>query len=210
MQTILVYFFKKHSLKKWLTFCIQCKLEVNEIDDKYIQVVKGSRHKAALPPQMEASIIFARLCQCALSYEGMCQCALPWRHIGATWQIRFSLCFLRPSRVHNPNGKSISSAISVQLFLHRVSHYLTTGCLFPLKITPSHVGSRPNLIHYSLDPSEPTTQTASWSVQLFLHRWLQSVPILYNRTPIPPQNCPFPCRDLDPIEHMVPRAHPSS
>jgi len=38
------------------------------------------------------------------------QCALPSEHIGETWRIRLNLCFLRPSRVHNPNGKSIGSA----------------------------------------------------------------------------------------------------
>jgi len=42
----------------------------------------------------------------------MCrQCALPSRHIGATWRIRLNFCFLQPTRLHNPNGKSISSAV---------------------------------------------------------------------------------------------------
>jgi len=36
-------------------------------------------------------------------------------HSGATWRIRLSLCFLRPSRVHNPNSKSIGSAVFAQL-----------------------------------------------------------------------------------------------
>ena len=35
----------------------------------------------------------------------------PIRHIGATWQMRLNLCILQPIRVHNPNGKSIGSAV---------------------------------------------------------------------------------------------------
>jgi len=63
----------------------------------------------------------------------------------------------------------------------------------------------PHLTHDSLGPSEPTNQTASLSVQPFLHRWPQSVPIFYNGTPLsllkiapshggsgPPSNTWFP------------------
>jgi len=39
-------------------------------------------------------------------------------------------------------------------------------------------------------------QTTSWSVQPFLHRWPQSVPIVYNGTPFP-----LPWWDLDP--HLI-------
>jgi len=31
----------------------------------------------------------------------------PMRAIGATWQIQLNLCILQPTRVHNPNDKSI-------------------------------------------------------------------------------------------------------
>jgi len=41
-----------------------------------------------------------------------------------------------------------------------------------LKITPSHGGSGPHLIHGSLGPSESSTQRASRSVQPFLQGWL--------------------------------------
>jgi len=37
------------------------------------------------------------------------------RYIDATWWIRLNSCFLRPTRVHNPNVKSIGSAVSAQL-----------------------------------------------------------------------------------------------
>jgi len=39
----------------------------------------------------------------------------PMRAIGATWLIRWNLCFLQPTRVHNLNGKSIGSAIFAEL-----------------------------------------------------------------------------------------------
>ena len=50
----------------------------------------------------------------------------------------------------------------------------------------------PHLTRDSCCPSEPINQTVSLSVQPFLHRWPQSVPILYNGMLFPPQNCPFP------------------
>ena len=64
-------------------------------------MVKVICHKAASPPQMDGSVVFAR----------WHQRALPWGHTGATWRIRLNLCFLRPTQVHNTNGKSIGSAI---------------------------------------------------------------------------------------------------
>ena len=63
--------------------------------------------------------------------------------------------------------------------------------------------------HDSDGPSELTTQTASWSVQPFLYRWPQSVPILYNGTPHSPSKLPLPIGDLHPHLYMVPWAHPS-
>ena len=42
-----------------------------------------------------------------------------------------------------------------------VSLYFTMGRLFHLKITPSHGGSGPHLVHGSLGPPESSTQTAS-------------------------------------------------
>jgi len=43
------------------------------------------------------------------------QCVLPWGHISATWRIRLNLCILRPTRVHNRNGKWIGSTVFAQL-----------------------------------------------------------------------------------------------
>jgi len=53
--------------------------------------------KAASPPHIDGSIVFAI----------WCQCDLPWGHTGTIW----NLCFLQPTRVYNPNGKSIGSAV---------------------------------------------------------------------------------------------------
>jgi len=69
----------------------------------------------------------------------------------------------------------------------RKSVYFTMGDSFP-KIAPSHGGSGAHLTRDSLGPSEPTTQTASRSVQPFLHRWPQCPCTLHR---FPPQNCPF-------------------
>jgi len=60
-----------------------------------------------------------------------------------------------------------------------------------------------NLICDSLGHSEPTIQTESPSVQPFLHRWPQSVPVLYNGLCLPLEIAPS-CGDP-----VVPWAHPS-
>jgi len=43
------------------------------------------------------------------------QRVLPQGHIGAIWRIRSNLCILRPTRVHNRNGKWIGLAVFAQL-----------------------------------------------------------------------------------------------
>jgi len=59
-----------------------------------------------------------------------------WR-IYATWRIWLNLCFIRPTRIYNPNGISIGSAVFAQMTAE-VSLYFTMGrpfppqnCLFP-------------------------------------------------------------------------------
>jgi len=94
----------------------------------------------------------------------------------------------------NTNGKSIGSAVCAQL-MAKSPYTLQWATLSP-KIVPSRGGSGPHLIHDSLSRTEPTVQTASRSVQLFSHRWPQSVPILYNGRPFPPK-LPLPTGDLD-------------
>jgi len=111
-------------------------------------------HKAASLPPTDCSIAFAKY--------------VLVRHIGTTWRIRFNLCFLRPARVHNPNASR-----PVQPVLHSSrqkvpilynGHPFHNNCPLPRRIWT------PSLIHDSLGPSEHITQTASRSLQPFLHR----------------------------------------
>jgi len=99
--------------------------------------------------------------------------SLPCGHIGATWGIRLNLCFLRPTRVHNPNSNR-----SVQPFFctahGRVSSGMPGYVLSPNNC-PSAWRSGPHLIHASLGPPESISQTASRSVQPFLYSSRQSV-----------------------------------
>ena len=71
-------------------------------------------------------------------------------------------------RVHNPNGKSIGSAVFAQLTAE--SAYNLQWAPLSTKIASSQGGSGTHLTHDSLGPCEPTTQTAPRLVQLFLHR----------------------------------------
>jgi len=151
-------------------------------------VVKVIWHQTASPPQTDGSIAFAR----------WRQCALPCRHIGATWQIRLNLCFLRPTA--HPSAQPKRQIDRLSCFAHLTVespytlHTLQWATLSP-KIVHSHGGfGRPS----NTGPSEPISQTASRSVQPFLHRWPQSVLILYNGTPLFPSKLPLLIGDLDP------------
>ena len=73
----------------------------------------------------------------------------------------------------------------------RKSVYFTMGLPFTHNCPFWWRDLDPHLTHGSLGPCEPTTQMASGSIQLFLHRWLQSVPILYNGTLLPLKIVPF-------------------
>jgi len=86
---------------------------------------------------MDSSIVFAR----------WRQCAFPRGHIGADWRMLLNLCFLRPIRVHNSNGKSISFCTAHG----RKSLYFTRGKPFP-KTAPSHGGIWTPSNSWSLGP----------------------------------------------------------
>jgi len=110
------------------------------------------------------------------------QCA----HIGATWRIRLNLCFLRSTWVHDPNSKSIGLHSSRQKSL-----YFRMGAPVP-KIAPSHWGSetlsntwffRPIRAHNANGISIGSAVFAQMIAA-------KCVPILYNGTPLSPQNCP--------------------
>jgi len=97
-------------------------------------VVKVIWHKT-VSPQTDGSVVFARWHQCALS------CG----HISATWRIRLNLCFLRPTRFHNPNGKSISSAIFAQHTAEcRRVHWRHLANTIELVLPSAHPSPQPN------------------------------------------------------------------
>jgi len=69
--------------------------------------------------------------------------ALPLWDIGTTWRIRLNLPFLIlwPTRVHNPNGTSIGSAIFAQLMVK--SPYILQSAPLSPKLAPSRGGPGP-------------------------------------------------------------------
>jgi len=168
----------------WDTFIVELILLIKNLLQKVIKVIW---YKTTSPPQTDSSVVFAR----------WRQCALPSGHIGVTWWIQLNLCFLRPSQVHNPNGKSISLAVSAQLMA--VSPYTLQWATLSPKLPLLMGDLESHVIRDSFSQSEHTIRTASRSVQLFLHRWLQSVPMLYNGTPLSLSKLPLPMEDLDPM-----------
>jgi len=103
--------------------------------------------KAASPPHMDGSLVFAKSRQCAV-------CTLP------------NTCFFGPTRFHNPNGISIGSAIFAQLTAG--GQYISQWVAVPPSKLPTRIRrSGPHLTHGSLGPCESTSQTKSQSVQPF-------------------------------------------
>jgi len=64
------------------------------------------------------------------------QRVLPQGYIGATWRIRLNVCILRPTRVHNQNGKWIGLAVFAQLTAE--SAYTLQWAPLSTRIAPSH------------------------------------------------------------------------
>jgi len=132
---------------------------------------------ATSPPQTDGSVVFARFRQCAL----------PSGYIGATWLIRLNLCFLRPTRVHNPNGKSIGSAIFAQLTAkcRRGEIFLShNNCPFACRIRAPYITCflGPTRLH---NPNGISIGSAVFA---------QFTPVSSGMSgrALPPQNCPFP------------------
>jgi len=87
--------------------------------------------------------------------------------------------------------------LSAQPFLHSSRQkvpVLDNGQPYPLELPLPMWDHNPHLTHGALGPCEPTTQTAPRSVQPCLHRWPQSVPILYNGSPVSPSKLLLPMR----------------
>jgi len=102
---------------------------------------------------------------------------------------------------HVING-SLGSSESVQPFLHSPQQNVALSYngppIFSLKMVPSPLGDlNHRVIHGSLRSPEPSTETASPSVQPFLHSSPQSYPILYNGPS--PSKLPLPMGNLNPM-----------
>ena len=115
-------------------------------------------------------------------------------HIGATWQIRLNLCFLRPTQVHNPNGKLTGSAIFAQLKVE--CRQACRGMSFPPIIAPSHGRPFPILkLPLPMGHLDPIWYVICWAHQSpklkqhldqFSLFCTDNYPILYNGSPLPP------------------------
>ena len=97
--------------------------------------------------------------------------------------------FLEPDWAHNPNCITICSAIFAQVTAE--CPYTLHLALLPSKLPLPTGDLDPHVRHDSLDPSEPTDQMASLSVQPFLYRWPQCPCTLQWDAPSTRQNCPF-------------------
>jgi len=101
-----------------------------------------------------------------------------------------------PDELDSPTNKNTKSTTA--------QSNLTTGCIAAahgrsVVFTRCRQCAPPpnSIIAWFFGPTKSKSQMASRLVQPFLHSSLQSVPILYNGSPFPPQKCPFPFGDLD-------------
>jgi len=98
-----------------------------------------------------------------------------------------------------PDLASQTAPRSIQPFLHSSRHtvpIIYNERPFPQNCPFAWGDLNSHLIHDSLFPCKHTTQTASQSVQPFLHKIPQSVPILYNGPPVPPPLKIVPSQDM--------------
>jgi len=122
-----------------------------------------------------------------------------WRHMANTieqWHnlanTKLNLCFFRPTRVHNPNAKSIGSVVSPELTAE--SLYILQLATLSTKLPLLMRGSGPHVIHDSLGQSETTIKRHVDRFSRFSADD-RRVPILYS----PPSKLSLPMGDLDSI-----------
>ena len=110
-----------------------------------------------------------------------------WRHLVNTVEL------VLLSAYPNPQPKR-----QIDWFIHFcTAHSIVSSGMSEHVLFPSHGGYGLHLIHTSLGPSKSITQTASPSVQPFLHGSRQTLPILYNGLPFT-SKIAVPIGDLDP------------
>jgi len=115
----------------------------------------------------------------------------------------FNTCFLRPTRFHTLNGISIGSVVFAQLTAEG-PYTFQRAVPFPSQNALARGDLYLRLIHALGAPYSAPNQTASRSIQPFLHGSRHSsrhrVPILYNGPPLSRLKLPLVMRgDLDPI-----------
>jgi len=146
---------------------------------------------------MDGSIVFSRWCQwqirlnlCLLwpkwqiyQFSHFCtaEChRIYWRHLVNTIEL------LLPSAHQSPQTKQQIDRFSRFCTAHGKKSLDYNRQPFPKKLPLPARDVDPHLTDDFLGQYKPTIQTASWSVQLFSHRWLQTVPILYHGMSLSP------------------------
>jgi len=109
-----------------------------------------------------------------------------WRQLAKTIELVHPL----PTRVHNPNDKSIGSAVlhslrQKVLMLYNGRPYTPE---LPLQIENLDLSCNT----WCFGPMRAHNETAPRSVQPRLHRWPRSVPILYSGLPVYASKLPLP------------------
>jgi len=157
--------------------------EETKPNNKSKQVVKVIWHKAALLPQMDGLIVFAKLHHCALRgghIAPMCpQGRAHWRNLANMIELVLSVVHPSPQR-----KRQIDWFGHFCIALGRVSSGMPGHILFPNNCPFAWWICTTYLVHNFLGPYKLITQTASRSVRPFLHSSPPSIPVLYNGTPL--------------------------
>jgi len=130
---------------------------------EYYQVVKVLWHKAASPPHMDGSVVFARLCQCAPHL------------VHTNWHPQHTSaapCWVALSISTAGYARACPEAVRRPLFLSKLHFHVWR--------------SGPHIIHVLSRPPESISQTTSRSVQPVLHSLRQRVPTLTMGRPFSP------------------------
>jgi len=106
-----------------------------------------------------------------------------------TWWIRLNLYTIRPTEVHDQNGKSVGLTVSAQLMAE--SAYTLQWAPLSTRIAPFHrrIWTPSNTIPWAHASPRPKRHLDRFS--RVLHTWPQSVHILYNGSPVSNSKLPL-------------------
>jgi len=158
---------------------------------KFLQVVKGIWHKAASPRHMDGSVVFARWRQCAPYIQKAKKWLPRQRPLRCEVSAISEIC--RPTTqtpLHNqlPIVAIVLTKPVIAILIPKlvaVATYLST-CGFPSNT-------------WFLGPIRAHNPNGISIGSAVLHRWPQSVPILYHGTLFSPSKLPFPYGGSGPI-----------